>query len=167
MRELLFGAFLLLSIGVQGQSGLPRVYNEAINPIAQIDSALIKAKSSERYVLCQLGGNWCPWCLRFADFVSKDSIISQVVADNFVYIHVNYDPRKSSADAGMAKKASELLTRLGSPARFGFPVFIVLDEKGSVIHIQDSSFLEEGKSYSHDRVLRFFQCWTPKAVRAQ
>ncbi len=30
-------------------------------------------------------GNWCPWCLRFADFISKDSDISKVISDNFIY----------------------------------------------------------------------------------
>jgi hypothetical protein len=44
-------------------------------------------------------------------------------------------------------------------------VFVVLDEEGRVIHIQDSSFLEEGKSYSQEKVLRFFKNWTPKVVK--
>ena len=56
------------------------------------------------------------------------------------------------------------MKRLGNPARFGFPVFVVLDSKGNVLHIQDSSFLEEGKEYSEKKVLRFFKNWTPKAV---
>lgn len=158
---------MLLSIAVHGQTGLPRVYDETIDTMIQIDNALKDAKSSGRFVVCQLGGNWCPWCLRFADFVAKDSIISKTVADNFVYIHVNYNPRSASADAVKAKRDAELLQRLGSPARFGFPVFIVLDEQGRVLHIQDSSFLEEGKGYNHERVLRFFQCWTPAAVKGE
>jgi hypothetical protein len=44
-------------------------------------------------------------------------------------------------------------------------VFVVLDEEGEVIHIQDSSFLEEGEGYNKEKVLRFFQNWTPKAVK--
>ena len=58
-----------------------------------------------------------------------------------------------------------MMKRLNNPARFGFPVFVVLDEQGNVLHIQDSSFLEEGKGYNQEKVLRFFQNWTPKAVR--
>ena len=60
-----------------------------------------------------------------------------------------------------------MLQRLGNPGRFGYPVFVVLDTKGNVIHIQDSSFLEEGKGYNKEKVLRFFNAWTPKAVNAQ
>ena len=45
-----------------------------------------------------------------------------------------------------------------------FPVFVFLDSEGRVIHIQDSSFLEEGNSYDTKRVVRAFANWTPKAV---
>jgi hypothetical protein len=57
------------------------------------------------------------------------------------------------------------MKRLNNACRFGFPVFVVLDEKGNIIHIQDSSLLEEGQGYNKEKVLRFFQNWTPKAVR--
>ena len=39
-----------------------------------------------------------------------------------------------------------------------------LDENGKVLHVQDSSFLEEGQGYNKDKVLRFLNNWTPKAV---
>ena len=106
-----------------------------------------------------MGGNWCPWCLRFADFISKDADIMKVVNDNFVYLHVNYNPRK-----GNDATAEALMKRLGNPQRLGFPVFVVLDENGKVLHVQDSSFLEEGQGYNKDKVLRFLNNWTPKAV---
>ena len=58
-----------------------------------------------------------------------------------------------------------MMKRLDNCGRFGFPVFVVLDEDGKVIHIQDSSFLEEGQGYNQEKVLRFFRNWTPKAVK--
>ena len=146
------------------QGGLKRVYNEEVDPMEQIDSALVKAKAENKFVVCQVGGNWCPWCLRFADFAERDSAVSQTIHENFELIHVNYNPRKSS-NATSADKAAKLMRRLSNPARFGFPVFVVLNTNGSVLHIQDSSFLEEGKGYSEKKVLRFFNNWTPKAVK--
>ena len=146
------------------QGGLKRVYNESIDPMTQIDEALTKAKADGKFVVCQVGGNWCPWCLKFADFVEKDSAVNKVVNDNFEYIHVNYN-RRASAGAEAQQKAAQLMQRLYNPGRFGFPVFVVLDEKGNVLHIQDSSFLEEGKGYSEEKVLRFFKNWTPKAIK--
>ncbi len=141
-----------------------KVYDEDINPLEQIDKAIAKAQAEGKFVVCQVGGNWCPWCLRFADFITNDTTISKVVNDNFVYIHVNYNPRKSEG-AEKTALAKAMLKRLNNPARFGFPVFVVLGGQGNVLHIQDSSFLEEGKSYDKEKVLRFFKSWTPAAVK--
>ena len=149
---------------MNAQTALKKVYNEEINPLEQIDQALVKAKTDGKYVVCQVGGNWCIWCLRFADFITNDTTISRVINDNFEYIHVNYNPRKSEG-AEKAQQAAALMTRLDNCGRFGFPVFVVLNEEGKVLHIQDSSFLEEGQGYSQEKVLRFFKNWTPKAVK--
>ena len=153
-----------LALTLNAQTILKKVYNEDINHIEQIDQALVKARSEGKFVICQVGGNWCPWCLRFADFITNDTTISNVIDESFVYIHVNYNPRKSEGEEKM-QLTKKMLERLNNPARFGFPVFVVLDEEGKVIHIQDSSFLEEGQSYNQEKVLRFFKNWTPKAVK--
>ena len=152
------------ALTVNAQTTLKKVYDENVNPIEQINQAVVKAKSEGKFVVCQVGGNWCPWCLRFADFITNDTTISNVIEQNFVYIHVNYNPRKSGG-AEKEALAKAMLQRLNNPARFGFPVFVVLDDEGKVIHIQDSSFLEEGQGYDQGKVLRFFKNWTPKAVK--
>ncbi|MDD6505896.1 MAG: thioredoxin family protein [Prevotellaceae bacterium] len=146
------------------QEALPKIYNEEVNPVVQIEQAVAKAKQEGKHVVCQVGGNWCIWCLRFADYITRDSLVKQVVDDNYVYIHVNYNPRKS-AGAEKEQWAKQMLQKLNNPARFGFPVMVVLDGEGKVLHIQDSSFLEEGKGYAQKKVLRFFRNWTPKAVK--
>ena len=143
----------------EATSAPKKVYNEQINPLEQIDQAILQAKAEGKFVICQVGGNWCPWCLRFADFITNDSTINSVIEQNFVYIHVNYHPRK----AGEVGKA--LMKRLNNAGRFGFPVLVVLDEEGRIIHIQDSGLLEEDKSYNQKKVLTFFKQWTPAAVR--
>jgi len=166
MRKKFFLSLLagLFALSVNAQTALKKVYNESIDPIGQIDQALVKAKSEGKFVICQVGGNWCPWCLRFADFITNDSAISKTIESNFEYIHVNYNPRQSN-ESGNMEKGKTLMKRLNNAGRFGFPVFVVLDEEGKVIHIQDSSFLEEGKGYNREKVLRFFKNWTPKAVK--
>ena len=164
-RTALAGAFaLLFAVSLHAQTGLKHVYNEDINPLEQIDQALLKANSEGKFVVCQVGGNWCIWCLRFASFMSNDADISQLVKDNYEFIHVNYNPRKSGGPE-KAQQAAALMKRLDNCGRFGYPVFVVLDDKGKVIHIQDSSFLEENQGYSKEKVLRFFKNWTPKAVK--
>ncbi|MBQ3730246.1 MAG: thioredoxin family protein [Muribaculaceae bacterium] len=152
-------ALLATVANAQEQTALKKVYNEEINPLEQIDQAVAQAQAEGKFVICQVGGNWCPWCLRFAEFITTDSTINAVVEENFVYIHVNYHPRKAT------EWSAAMMKRLNNPERFNFPVFVVLDEQGNVLHIQDSSYLEEGKGYNKEKVLRFFQNWTPKAVR--
>ena len=134
---------------------LPKVYDEKADAMSQIDQALDEARESGRFVICQVGGNWCPWCLRFAKFITEDEEIANVVKENFVYIHVN---------TSKANKNEEALRRLGNPGRFGYPVLVILDDEGRVMHIQNSSYLEEGNSYNHKKVLEFFLNWTRKAI---
>ena len=165
MRKKLFLLLMtFFALTVNAQTALKKVYNEDINPMEQIDQALVKAKTEGKFVICQVGGNWCPWCLRFADFITNDTTISKIIDENFEYIHVNYNPRKSEGEAN-ARQAAALMKRLDNCGRFGFPVFVVLDIDGNVIHIQDSSFLEEGEGYNQEKVLQFFKNWTPQAVK--
>ncbi len=162
MKKILtFAILAVLALGANAQ--LKKVYNDDIDPMEQIDNAIVQANEQGKFVICQVGGNWCPWCLRFADFITKDEEIAKLVDDNFVYIHVSYNPRNSTNET----RDKAMLKRLGNPGRFGYPVFVVLNQDGNVIHIQDSSFLEEGKGYNKEKVLRFFKAWTPKAVNAQ
>ena len=134
---------------------LPKIYDEKADAMSQIDQALEDARESGRFVICQVGGNWCPWCLRFAKFITEDEEIANVVKENFVYIHVN---------TSKANKNEEALRRLGNPGRFGYPVLVILDDEGRVMHIQNSSYLEEGNGYNHKKVLEFFLNWTRKAI---
>ena len=162
--QILDGPGMEREVTEQPTKSLKKVYNEEINPIEQIDQAVAKAKAEGKFVICQVGGNWCPWCLKFADFITNDTAISKVIDENFEYIHVNYNPRKSQGPE-QVEQGKALMKRLDNAGRFGFPVFVILDEEGKILHIQDSSFLEEGEGYNQEKVLRFFKNWTPSAVK--
>ena len=136
-------------------SAQEKVYDESIDAMEQINNAIEEARETGRYVLCQVGGNWCPWCLRFAQFATTDTAVAPLIEKEFVYIHVNYSK---------ANKNPEAMRYLGNPARFGFPVFVILNEEGRPIHIQESASLEEGKSYDPKKVKNFLSLWTREAV---
>ena len=159
-RHLMIAAIAaLLTFTASAQSNLKKIYDESIDPVEQIEKAVKQAEKEGKFVISQVGGNWCRWCLMFADFVAKDAELTQFIDENFVFIHSNYNPRERAGE-----KTLEMLKKLGNPERFGFPVFVVMDQNGKVIHTQDSSFLEEGNGYNRDKVVRFFQNWTPEAV---
>ena len=140
----------------QGETGLKKVYNEEVSPMEQIDNALEEARNTGRLVICQVGGNWCPWCLRFAQFITENEEIRQFVEEHFVYIHLNTSKEHKNLD---------MLERLGNPGRFGYPVLVVLGHEGEVLHIQNSSYLELEKSYDTKKVMDFFKNWTLEAIK--
>lgn len=140
----------------------PEVYDDAADPVVQIDEAIAKAKAEGKFVIAQVGGNWCPWCLRFADYIEKDEEIKSVVNENFVYVHINV--RRRNPETGKNETCTAAMAKLGNPMRFGYPVMVVLDGNGKVLHTQDSGYLESGESYDKDKVLRFFNNWKPSAI---
>lgn len=156
--------FCACVLTISAQQPLKHVYNDELNPLEQIDQAVAQARNEGKFVVCQVGGNWCPWCLIFADFIEKNDTIKTLIERNFVYIHVSYNPRRSAGGEKLAQ-GEALMKRLNNCGRFGFPVLVVLDEQGRVLHIQDSSLLEEGRGYNAEKVLSFFKHWTPEAVR--
>ena len=157
-QVVLLFALTFFCLSLHAQTGVRKVYDETLNPLHQIDQAVAKADSVGKRVICQVGGNWCPWCLRLADFLERDEALRQLVLDNFVYIHVNYRPGAPS-DAAKAAQDSTMLARLGDPTHFGYPVLVVLGEQGRVLHIQETGCLEKEKSYDRDKLLQFFRRW--------
>lgn len=129
---------------------LPKVYDETLDPIAQLDSAIVKARAGHKRVLAQVGGNWCPWCLRLADFIDKDAEIKQLVDSAYVYIHLNY-PRRGASEA-LRQKTSDA-------GRFGYPVLVIYDPDGTVAHIQDTALLEAGEGYDREKLIRTLRAW--------
>ena len=129
------------------------------NPYENADSALQvvykKAAVQNKNVFIQIGGNWCVWCARYNEFVTKDTQIDSLVNANYIVYHLNYSPEN---------KNSKTLAKLGFPQRFGFPVFIVLDQKGNRLHTQNSAYLEKEKSYNKALVMEFYKHWTKNAL---
>ena len=132
------------------------LYDPAANAEKDIAYAVMVAKSKKKNVLIQAGGNWCGWCIEFHRFSNADTAIKKIIDNNYVVYHLNYSKEN---------KNEPTFKKLGFPDRFGFPVFIILNEKGERIHTQNSEYLEDGKkSYDAGKVSSFLQGWTPRAV---
>lgn len=135
------------------------IYNPQANAAADIVAALTKAKAEHKFVLLQGGGNWCKWCIEFHRFCTADAEIDSVINKNFVWYHLNYSKEN---------KNGAIYAKYGYPQRFGFPVFIILNEKGERIHTQNSEYLEDGKSsYDKKKVIGFLNAWNPEALNPE
>jgi thioredoxin-related protein len=134
-----------------------KLYKPEENAEKELEHAVKEAKKTNRFVFVQIGGNWCVWCARFNDFVSADKSIDSLIQANFIVYHMNYSQEN---------KNEKLLGKYRFPQRFGFPVFLVIDGEGKLLHTQNSEYLEEGKSYNRNKVMEFFRNWTPAALDA-
>jgi len=134
------------------------LYDPAIDGIKQLDEAISKANSEKKHVFVQVGGNWCPWCIRFNKFCNETPSVDSILKANFVVIHLNYSKENKNIKS---------LEKLGHPERFGFPVIVILNGKGERLHTQDSGLLEKEKSYDPEKVKTFLNNWTSEAVNPE
>ncbi len=131
-----------------------KLYDPAENAEKAIEAAVKKAKDNNKHVLIQVGGNWCIWCARFNNFITEDADIKNYVESNYMVYHLNYSPEN---------KNKKILEKYGFPQRFGFPVFLILNGKGELLHTENSVYLEEGKGYNKLKVIEFLKNWSKAA----
>jgi len=140
----------ILYLSLSAQQSV-KIYNPEADAKAEVDAAVKEANAEGKHVFLQIGGNWCPWCVRFHKMVNEDAKLDSLVKANYVVVKVNYSKENDN---------HQLLATLGYPQRFGFPVFVILDENGKVLHTQDSGYLEQDKGYNHEKVERMFLNWS-------
>jgi len=138
-----------------GQKNKIPLYNPESDAKVELTSAIELANKENKNIFIQIGGNWCSWCYLFHDFCKNSPDISTVINENYISVKVNYSKENYN---------KALLAELGYPQRFGFPVFVILDKNGDLIHIQDSSLLEDGKGYNFEKVINFLKNWSPEAL---
>jgi thioredoxin-related protein len=143
------------TISAQEVKEVKKIYNPEANAKEDISKAVQKAKEEGKHVMVQIGGNWCSWCLLFHKYINEDLEIKKMIDDNFVFTLLNYSQEVKNA---------ELMAKYNNPGRMGYPVFLILNGEGQLIHTQDSGLLEEGKGYNKTKVMTFLKNWTKAAV---
>ncbi|WP_292009564.1 thioredoxin family protein [Chryseobacterium sp.] len=142
-------------IAAEEKAKLPKPYDPKADAQKDINNLIAKAQKENKNILLQAGGNWCIWCLRFNQFVQTTPELKEIVDNNYLYYHLNFSPDN---------KNEKVFAQYDNPGdKFGYPVFIILDKNGKMIHIQRSDVLEQDKGYSKEKVMEFFNNWTPKS----
>ena len=134
------------------------IYNPKANAQNNIDVAVAKAKKEKKHVFIQVGGNWCVWCIRFHDLVNATPALKTLLNDNYETVLLNYSPEN---------KNQAILKKFNYPGRFGFPVFLMLDGDGKLIHTQNSAYLEEGSGHSVKKITEFLKSWNYAALQPE
>lgn len=152
MKQLFF--FILMLIGLNSPAQ-DRPYNVYADADSALNQAIAQAHESNRHVLVQVGGNWCPWCVKLHRFFAQHAELSRLIEQNYVVVRVNYSKEN---------KNEATMSRLQNPQRFGFPVLVILDQNGQRIHTQDTGLLEANEGYDLKKVTNFLQNWTKNAL---
>jgi len=123
MRKSLISFLLIITSVFAFSQEKANVYNPNADAKADLKNAIAKAKTENKHVLIQVGGNWCPWCIKFHKMATTDAKIDSIISADYVYILLNYSKENKNLD---------VLKNLQNPQRFGFPVFVILDGNGKL-----------------------------------
>ena len=141
--------------GVMCGQASKKLYDPSLDGMHQIKEAAATAEAENKHVLIQYGGNWCPWCIKLHHFINDHPKLDSLIKTDYVFIRVNYSKEN---------KNPEVMSQLQFPQRFGFPVLVVLDDKGNLLHTQDTGYLEKGDSYDESNIERFLTLWNTNAL---
>lgn len=147
----LLALFFTLTVSAQDKE----LYRPNENAEEALGKIISQAGKENKHVLVQVGGNWCIWCRRFNHFTTTDPTIDSLIKSSFVVYHLNYSKENTN---------EAILAKYKFPQRFGFPVFLILDGKGNLLHTQNSEYLEDGTGYGKAKVLAFLKAWTVAAL---
>lgn len=132
------------------------VFDPARDPAVDLKQALAAAKSQNKRVLIDVGGDWCIWCKLLDAKFEQEAALRQLRDANFVVLKVHYDKKVNPNEAFLSQY----------PKAAGYPHLYVLDADGKLLHSQDTALLElpkeQGKGHDSAKIKAFLTDWSPK-----
>jgi thiol:disulfide interchange protein len=144
MRRSLAVVALLAIAAVTLAADLPSVFDPRRDGAADVAHAVALAKAQGKWVIVDVGGEWCTWCHVLDRFVAANDDVRDAIDAHYVWVKVNFSKENEN---------SALLARW--PKVAGYPHLFVLDSGGRVVLSQDTEELERGHSYDKARFLAF------------
>ena len=123
-------------------------YDPKRDPERDIQDAVTEAGRTGKRILLEVGGEWCSWCHIMDRYFDENPKLLDLREKNFVMVKINFSHENEN---------KRLLSRY--PAIPGYPHIFVLDTNGKLLHSQDTSKLESGKSYDLEKFLSFLKKW--------
>ena len=132
--------------------GRKTVYDAKADPNEQLSAAVQKVRDegTKKFVLMQIGGDWCPWCMRLERLIEEDAELQAALNDKFERVHIYY---------GKDKKNTDFLRRFRSPQDQGVPALVVLNVEDGTWRIHGTGIFEEGDGYDRESLLAFFRTY--------
>ncbi|HEV2221068.1 MAG TPA: thioredoxin family protein [Casimicrobiaceae bacterium] len=143
-------ALLVALCPVAAMAGeLPARFDPGRDAAADVAHAVALANGEGRRVIVDVGGEWCPWCHILDRFIAAHPGVSARIQAHFVWVKVNFSKENRN---------EALLSRW--PKIEGYPHLFVLDANGALLHSEDTSKLEAGRSYDPAKVAAFLDRWS-------
>ncbi len=125
-----------------------QIYNPKANPQSDLSKAIKKAQKSNKNILLEVGGDWCPWCKKLNKLFTENKEIASLLNKYFIVLKVNYSKEN---------KNQEFLSKY--PKIEGYPHIFILDKNGLLLHSQNTGDLESGDHHDPEKVINFLNEW--------
>lgn len=130
-------------------------YDPKRDPAKDLEKAVKLAQEQHKNIILQVGNSRCKWCSRITKFFHVDPAVREVLSKEYVLMKVNCNDENTNEKF------------LSSYPEFdAFPHLFILDDNGKLLHSHSTDDLEEGDSYSEQKMLAFLNQWTPEKVSA-
>ena len=118
------------------------------NPASDLKAAVELAKSTNKKIILDVGGEWCIWCHRIDAFMHNTEEVKSLLEKYYLVVKVNYSKEN---------KNEKFLSQY--PQIEGYPHFFVLDKNGELLHSQNTGDLEKDKDYNKEKFVDFLNKW--------
>jgi len=143
-------AVFTLSLSAQTYEPIKK-FDPNRNPKLDLKTAVDYAKSVNKRIILDVGGEWCIWCHRIDAFMDSTKEVKDYIEKHYVVLKINFS--KENKNEKFLSKYPEIQ---------GYPHFFVLDKDGKLLHSQNTGDLEKAKGYDKDKFLQFLKKWTAK-----
>jgi protein disulfide-isomerase len=146
MKKLILISALLFSFN---GSAIPAYepYDENADALNSISKALKIAELENKYVLLQMGGNWCPDCRTLGEYFTRPDIKAWL-DDRAILV---------SVDVGEWNRNLNIVERYGNPISEGIPALVLLNSENEVMFATLAGELASARSMSKDDLIVWLQ----------
>ena len=146
MKKIILISALLFSFNGWALSDY-RPYDETADAHQDIADALKVANKSNKYILLEMGGNWCPDCRTLGAYLTREDIKAWL-DDRFIVVPV---------DVGEWDKNIDIAEQYGNPISEGIPALVVLDKNENVVFATLAGELASARNMSGDDLIEWLK----------
>ena len=146
MKRLILISALLLSFNTWAITDF-KPYDESVVAAEEIAKALGIAKSNNKYILLQMGGNWCPDCRTLGEYFSRPDI-KKWLDERVILV---------SVDVGEWDRNLDIVEEYGNPISEGIPALVLLNPDNEVIFATLAGELASARDMSKNDLIQWLE----------